>query len=150
MELYDVNAERGAYTDIYSLAATLYFLLTKEVPPSAEKRSRNKAKLVPPKQINSQISDKVDEAIRKGMALAPEERPQTMQEWLNLLGLKSAKPKLPNWNTLEWLGAIAAIATILGAIVTILAWLKSNSPPTENPPTPSPPVQVTPNKTPGG
>jgi serine/threonine protein kinase len=146
MELYDVNAERGAYTDVYSLAATLYFLLTKEVPPSAEKRSRNKAKLVPPKQINSQISDKVDEAIREGMRLAPEERPQTMQEWLNLLGLKSAKPKLPNWNTLEWLGAIAAIATILGAIVTILAWLKPNSPPTENPPTPSPPVQVTPNE----
>lgn len=146
MELYDVDAERGAYTDVYSLAATLYFLLTKEVPPSAEKRSRNKAKLVPAKQINSQISDKVDEAIRQGMRLAAEERPQTMQEWLNLLGLKSAKPKLPSWNTLEWLAAMAAIATVLGLIVTLLAWLRPNSPPVENPPPTPPPVEVTPNK----
>lgn len=146
IELYDVNAERGAYTDVYSLAATLYFLLTKEVPPSAEKRSRNQAKLVPPKQINSQISDKVDQAIREGMRLAPEERPQTMQEWLNLLGLKSAKVKLPNWNTLDWLVAMGAIAAVIPVIVGFLAWLKPNSPPTENPPTLSLPAQVTPNK----
>jgi len=145
MELYDVDAERGAYTDVYSLAATLYFLLTKEVPPSAEKRSRNKAKLVPPKEINSQISDKVDQAIREGMRLAAEERPQTMQEWLDLLGLKSAMP-MPKWKAEVWWGAIGAMAAVLGVIVAFLAWLKPNSPPTENPPSPSPPVQVTPNK----
>jgi len=145
MELYDVDAERGAYTDVYSLAATLYFLLTKEVPPSAEKRSRNKAKLVPPKEINSQISDKVDQAIREGMRLAAEERPQTMQEWLDLLGLKSAMP-MPKWKAEVWWGAIGAMAAVLGVIVAFLAWLKPNSPPVENLPPPSPPVQVTPNK----
>ncbi|MGB5961885.1 MAG: serine/threonine-protein kinase [Coleofasciculaceae cyanobacterium] len=89
IEQYDKRAKRGAYTDVYALAATLYALLTGRVPPSATGRERSILKLKNdpielPKQINSSLTDRVNQAILKGMAIQPEERPQSMQEWLAL------------------------------------------------------------------
>jgi serine/threonine protein kinase len=91
IEQYDLRSLRGAYTDVYGLAATLYTLLTAKVPPSATSRDRKIFKgktdpLVPPKTKNPQISDRVNEAILKGLELQPENRPQSVAEWLKLLG----------------------------------------------------------------
>lgn len=44
--------------------------------------------LVEPKQINNKISDRLNNAILKGMEIQPEDRPQTMQEWLALLQIQ--------------------------------------------------------------
>ncbi|NER29485.1 MAG: hypothetical protein F6J89_18130 [Symploca sp. SIO1C4] len=41
--------------------------------------------LVPPQQLNPSISDRINQAILKGMALEPEDRPSLMGEWLGLL-----------------------------------------------------------------
>lgn len=76
--------KRGEYTDVYATAATLYFMVTKKVPPNALDRKEGE-RLVPPKQLNRQISDRVNEAILQGMALEVSYRPQSMQEWLKLL-----------------------------------------------------------------
>lgn len=84
IEQYDKRAKRGTYTDIYALAATLYFLLTREVPKSAPVRA-NGTPLEPPKQLNPSISDRVNQAILKGMEFKAGDRPQSMQEWLSLL-----------------------------------------------------------------
>ncbi|MFM6269931.1 MAG: hypothetical protein ACKPFA_26030, partial [Dolichospermum sp.] len=43
--------------------------------------------LTPPKQINPQISDRLNQAILQGMELQPENRPQSIGEWFGLLGL---------------------------------------------------------------
>ncbi|MBD2296312.1 GUN4 domain-containing protein [Anabaena sphaerica FACHB-251] len=88
IEQYKRRGNFGAYTDIYALAATLYTLLTKEVPIPAEYRNRNNT-LPPPKQFNSQISDRVNDAIVQGMALEPENRPQSIFDFRELLGLAS-------------------------------------------------------------
>ncbi|ARV63338.1 serine/threonine protein kinase [Nostocales cyanobacterium HT-58-2] len=84
IEQYDKRAKRGAYTDVYALAATLYSLLTGEVPTIAPLRAIGTL-LEEPKAINPGVSDKVNQAILKGMELKPENRPQSMQEWLALL-----------------------------------------------------------------
>jgi serine/threonine protein kinase len=84
IEQYQTVAPRGAYTDVYALAATLYFLLTNRLPPVAPNRATGTV-LKSPQQINSSISDRVNQAILKGMELEPENRPQTMQEWLESL-----------------------------------------------------------------
>ncbi|MBD2410759.1 SUMF1/EgtB/PvdO family nonheme iron enzyme [Nostoc calcicola FACHB-3891] len=84
IEQYQTVAPRGAYTDIYALAATLYFLLTNRLPPVAPNRATGTV-LKLPQQINSNISDRVNQAILKGMELESENRPQTMQEWLESL-----------------------------------------------------------------
>ncbi|MBZ8181610.1 serine/threonine protein kinase [Oscillatoria salina] len=71
-------------TDVYSLAATLYFLLTAEVPPSLPRRRLGEG-LIAPKQLNPSVSDRLNLAILQGMALQPSLRPQSMERWLNLL-----------------------------------------------------------------
>jgi len=84
IELLEKRAELGAYTDVYSLAATLYVMLTGELPFPSQFRKQN-IPLTPPKQHNSKISDRVNAAIMKGMELEPQNRPQSVQEWLDLL-----------------------------------------------------------------
>lgn len=84
IELLEKRAELGAYTDVYSLAATLYVMLTGELPFPSQFRKQN-IPLTPPKQFNSEISDRANAAIMKGMELEPENRPQSVQEWLDLL-----------------------------------------------------------------
>ncbi len=83
IEQYDFRTKRGCYTDVYALAATLYCLLTGTIPTSATLRALNLT-LDPPKQFNSKISDRVNNAILKGMEFKPENRPQIIQDWLKL------------------------------------------------------------------
>ncbi|MFB2973916.1 signal peptidase I [Aerosakkonema sp. BLCC-F183] len=90
IEQYRRRDRRGAYTDVYGLAATLYFLLTGKAPISAfdrddEIRNSKKDPLVLPKQLNPGISNRVNEAILKGMGFDPSARPQLMYKWLSLL-----------------------------------------------------------------
>ncbi|WP_392530274.1 protein kinase [Nostoc sp. C117] len=84
-EQYELEAPRGEYIDIYALAATLYNILTAVVPTSAEDRRHN-INLEPPQYFNPSISNRVNQAIMCGMDLESTYRPQSVQEWLNLLG----------------------------------------------------------------
>jgi formylglycine-generating enzyme required for sulfatase activity len=91
IEQYQRHGNFGAWTDVYALAATLYTLVTKEVPfPS---RFRTHAELPSPKQHNLELSDRINEAILKGMELEPGDRPQTVQAWLDLLKPPQPKPQ---------------------------------------------------------
>ena len=91
IEQYDKRAKRGAFTDVYALAATLYSALTGELPTISPMRAIG-TELEEAKEINSSISDKVNHAIIKGMEIKPENRPQSINEWLELLGLNIKIP----------------------------------------------------------
>jgi serine/threonine protein kinase len=84
IEQYDARAKRGAFTDVYALAATLYSVLTGELPTISPMRAIG-TELEEAKKINSSISDKVNHAIIKGMEIKPENRPQSVQDWLCML-----------------------------------------------------------------
>jgi serine/threonine protein kinase len=87
IEQYERRGDFGYYTDVYALAATLYSLLTNRVPIPANYRAEEDVKLSPPQKYNQNISDKVNAAILKGMELEPVNRPQTVREFRELLGL---------------------------------------------------------------
>jgi formylglycine-generating enzyme required for sulfatase activity/tRNA A-37 threonylcarbamoyl transferase component Bud32 len=92
IEQYDRKGHFGAYTDVYALAATLYHLLTGAIPvPSNFRKSNNSLSL--PSTLNPDISSVVENAIVKGLELYPKDRPQTMAEFLQLLGLEV--PSIP-------------------------------------------------------
>jgi serine/threonine protein kinase len=72
------------YTDVYALAATLYYMLTKIPPTAAFMRALNHP-LKPPFQINPNISDAVHRAIMKGMEMDETKRPQSVEKWFAML-----------------------------------------------------------------
>lgn len=84
IEQYELRAKRGAYTDVYALAASLYYILTLQLPFPAIFRQQGAA-LIHPQQHNPDISHTVNDAIVKGMEFLPENRPQSIPEWLDLL-----------------------------------------------------------------
>ncbi|BAY24231.1 serine/threonine protein kinase [Calothrix sp. NIES-2100] len=94
IEQYKTVAKRGAYTDVYALAATLYFLVTNRLPHPAITRASGVV-LEEPKSINPNISIRVNQAILKGIELEAENRSQTMQEWLDLLSVPKPPPPPP-------------------------------------------------------
>ena len=94
IEQYDKKAKRGAFTDVYALAATLYSVLTGELPTISPMRAIG-TELEEAKKINSCISDRVNQAIIKGMELKPENRPQSINEWLSLLNMEITSIAIP-------------------------------------------------------
>ncbi|MHB8597125.1 MAG: serine/threonine protein kinase [Ktedonobacteraceae bacterium] len=71
-------------SDIYSLAATMYMLLTNVTPSSSMQRSY-RDELIAPRLLNPAISLKVDRALLHALALKPEERFQSMQAFAQAL-----------------------------------------------------------------
>jgi len=94
IEQHYEEAHRGEWTDVYSLAATLYYLLTGKMPEGSLMRVR-RDRLIPPRQHNQGISEVVSQAIVQGMAVQPEDRPASVQEWLKLLQAGRSRGGLP-------------------------------------------------------
>lgn len=96
IEQYLTQAPRTAATDVYGLAATLYALLTAQVPIPALLRDRQK--MPSPNELQPSLSAAVNEAVMRGMAIEPQFRPTTVAEWLQMLpgnGLNVISPILP-------------------------------------------------------
>mgnify|MGYP000514459105 CR=1 FL=1 len=83
IEQYLPRGRRSPATDIYALAATLYYLLTGQPPVPAALRDR--VPLPNPRQMRPNLSPAVEQAILRGLDMEADRRPQTVGAWLNLL-----------------------------------------------------------------
>lgn len=79
------KGSRHPTVDIYTLAASLYYGLTSQLPTNSFDRKYDGIELKSPKQLVPSISDGLNQAILRGMALEAQDRPQSVQEWLQLL-----------------------------------------------------------------
>ena len=87
------GGSREPTVDVYSLAATLYFALTGERPATSLDRKLHSTALIAPQRVNPRISDRLNQAILKGMALEAGARPQSMQAWLQIIMPPERLPK---------------------------------------------------------
>lgn len=69
-------------TDVYGLAATLYTLLTAQIPIASILRDRQA--LPEPRSLRSDLSPAVNQAILRGMAVEVQHRPASVDAWLAL------------------------------------------------------------------
>ncbi|MDF5708342.1 MAG: protein kinase [Nostoc sp. S4] len=83
IEQYLTQAPRTPATDVYALAATLYALLTAQVPMPALLRDREQ--MPSPRELQPHLSAAVNQAVMRGMAVESRFRPATVAEWLQLL-----------------------------------------------------------------
>jgi formylglycine-generating enzyme required for sulfatase activity/tRNA A-37 threonylcarbamoyl transferase component Bud32 len=86
----EAQCHRDPRIDIYCLAATLYFAITGQDPKGACARDnsisrKGKDSLIPPKAIDSTISDRINHAILSAMEMDPDDRPPTMKAWIRFL-----------------------------------------------------------------
>ncbi len=88
----------GSYTDarsdVYAFGATLYHLLTNQAPLEARDRFLNPDALPHPRQLNPKISPRVERAIMEAMALHPNDRPDSVADFMTALtNIRSASQK---------------------------------------------------------
>ncbi len=86
IEQYAMDGKQGPWTDIYSTAAVLHHAIAGFPPPEAVSRVGSD----PYRPLAVTHADRFDgsmlSAIDRGLAFAPEQRPQTISEWRTLFG----------------------------------------------------------------
>lgn len=120
-------------SDIYSLGSTLYHLLTAQPPLDAKQRFLQPYAFQTPRALNPQISSRVDRAVQAAVAMHPDDRPDSVAMFREmLLGLAPLPEPLSTYVPTqgEWQYAIqqsrlllllALLALILAIIITFLA-----------------------------
>ena len=118
LEQYIQQGGSGTWTDVYAMAATIYYTLTGILPPSAVDRLSNDTLRWDLPQLKA-LPSGVLHALQKAMAIRSEDRTQTMQELYQSLATSkgkapgnkktSAKPKQRQ----PWKTALIATAALL-------------------------------------
>jgi serine/threonine protein kinase len=86
IEQYAMDGKQGPWTDIYATAAVLHHTISGSAPPEAVSR----VGMDPYRPLVATHADRFDpsmlSAIDRGLAFAPEQRPQSIAEWRTLFG----------------------------------------------------------------
>lgn len=84
LEQYQEKGELGTWTDIYSVCATAYAMVTGTVPMEAPVRALGEV-LPPLRNAAPGVSEAFEQAVHRGMALRGVDRPGSVEELLGML-----------------------------------------------------------------
>ncbi|MCA9942579.1 MAG: SUMF1/EgtB/PvdO family nonheme iron enzyme, partial [Anaerolineales bacterium] len=82
-------------SDIYSLGATLYTLLTNQIPPNALSRESGLADLTPAREINTDVPPYLSLVANRALSLRPDARYETAESFANALTRPNSQPTPP-------------------------------------------------------
>jgi serine/threonine protein kinase/TPR repeat protein len=83
-EQYSETGSQGSWTDIYAFAATFYYALTGESPPSALSRLMND-EIRRPSELGVTLPIGAEGMLMRSLAIQPKERPQRIEEVMHAL-----------------------------------------------------------------
>lgn len=84
MEQYRRHGVQGAWTDVYAICATMYRCITGAVPPDAPDRVFDD-ELKMPSELGVEIDPAFEDVLRRGLAVKPDERIQSIGELIQAL-----------------------------------------------------------------
>lgn len=132
-EQYRGKGNQGPHTDVYSLSATMYKMITGITPPDAlERRAKleNEKKniLIPFRKKSIKISRVIENALYNAMNIKMEDRTQNVEKFIEELHAnKPAKlrdqsiPLIDRLNWKKW--QIASVGTASVSVITLIALL---------------------------
>lgn len=142
LEQYAGAGHTDARSDIYSLGATLYHLLTHVAPPDVHQRMLTPGVLVPPRQVNPQLAGNTERVMLRAMEVYPNQRYQTAGEMRQALlgkvppGPPSSKPTVsvappairPRALRLTPFLLVAIAVLLVGAVLVVAGGLIKSQP----------------------
>jgi len=112
----EMSSSIGVWTDIYSLGATFYFLITRLLPPRADMRMHSKPDPYKPlarrRDLVGLYGSTFLRAIDRAMELNPDERWQSADDWLASME-EGLLPPSPRLQRRMWILAISAAVSLL-------------------------------------
>ena len=126
VEMYSTNGKDGSYSDVYSMAATIYKLITGVTPPAATERL-DADPLVRPTMLGvKDITTTQENAMMRGLTVQQKDRYQTMAEFFyDLYGRgidddPNPKPKpKPKRRALTFIAALLGVVALVGVGVLL-------------------------------
>ncbi len=89
-------------SDIYSLGATLYHLLTAQLPLEAKQRFLRPGTMPTARQLNPNVSPHVEQAMAHAMAMHPDDRPSSVAEFrAELFGTRAISLRSTPYRTVD-------------------------------------------------
>jgi serine/threonine protein kinase len=107
-------------SDIYAMGCTLYHLFTGQAPPEAKQRFLNPDSLIPLRHQNPRITPEIERTVLWAMALHPDDRPATIQDFREAL-FGDNPPPIPSGSTARYIQSLAKTAVPLTQPDRVLA-----------------------------
>lgn len=130
IEQYSSNGNQGTWTDIYSLCATMYRMLTGRIPDESINRIRSDT-LQPIRSVLKKLPGNVALAIDKGLSVMAENRQQTMEElyhelYMSRRDFRSTKRSKMYRSINKFLIRLIA-GIVICLIIFCVVWIKRNA-----------------------
>ena len=113
-----------ARSDIYSLGATIYHLLTGQPPLEAKQRFLRPRAMLTIREINPQVSPHVEQAVLHAIAMHPDNRPDTVADFRAELVGKRPSPLAASWEIVDWL-AEKTVPVVHAGAANLAIWRRT-------------------------